>query len=390
MSPQHEAPSSSGGREQPSPAGGRDRSSAAGGRGRPAQGGGRRRPSAAQNSPRAADADRGRERATDTGQGQKRTADTGRGQQRTALGQERKDRDKGTDRQGGRRREGRNGGDRDDREPSRSGRALLDREDLRADCASCFGLCCVALPFARSADFAVDKVAGQPCSNLRPDFRCGIHAQLRDKGFPGCTVFDCFGAGQKVSQMTFGGTDWRRAPETSRSMSAVFPVMRQLHELLWYVTEALDLAPARPVHKELRRALTHLDGLTRGTAESITELDMNALRGEVNTLLLRASELARARVPGRKRNHRGADLIGAKLSGADLRGASLRGALLVAADLGGADLRDADVIGADLRDADLSGADLTGALFLTQAQLNAAKGDAATRLPPALSRPAHW
>ncbi|WP_435798157.1 pentapeptide repeat-containing protein [Streptomyces decoyicus] len=53
-------------------------------------------------------------------------------------------------------------------------------------------------------------------------------------------------------------------------------------------------------------------------------------------------------------------------------------------------MRTADLIGADLRDADLGGADLTGALFLTQAQLNAAKGDAATRLPAALSRPAHW
>ncbi|MGW3479266.1 pentapeptide repeat-containing protein, partial [Streptomyces althioticus] len=56
----------------------------------------------------------------------------------------------------------------------------------------------------------------------------------------------------------------------------------------------------------------------------------------------------------------------------------------------GADLRDADLIGADLRGADLAGADLTGALFLTQAQLNAARGDAATTLPPSLERPAHW
>ncbi|MER6805966.1 MULTISPECIES: pentapeptide repeat-containing protein [Streptomyces] len=266
---------------------------------------------------------------------------------------------------------------------------------MQADCANCFGLCCVALSFARSADFAVSKPAGQPCSNLQQDFRCGIHTQLRDEGYPGCTVFDCFGAGQKVSQVTFGGTDWRQAPRTARSMFEVFPVMRQLHELLWYATEALDLAPARPVHEELRTALAHLDGLTRADAESIVQLDVNALRGEVNTLLLRASELVRARVPGRRKNHRGADLIGAKLSGADLRGASLRGALLVAADLGGADLRDADLIGADLRDADLRGADLrgadlTGALFLTQAQLNAARGDAATVLPPALSRPAHW
>ncbi|MFI2426632.1 pentapeptide repeat-containing protein [Streptomyces sp. NPDC018955] len=264
------------------------------------------------------------------------------------------------------------------------------REDLRADCANCFGLCCVALPFARSADFAVDKAAGQPCSRLRADFRCGIHERLRDKGYSGCTVFDCFGAGQKVSQVTFGGTDWRRAPESARAMFEVFPVMRQLHELLRYVAEALDLAAARPVHRELRRALVRIDGLTRGSAESVAALDVNALRGEVNPLLLRASELARARIPGRRRNHRGADLIGARLSGADLRGASLRGALLVAADLAGADLRDADLIGADLRDANLGGADLTGALFLTQAQLDAARGDAATVLPPALSRPAHW
>lgn len=50
----------------------------------------------------------------------------------------------------------------------------------------------------------------------------------------------------------------------------------------------------------------------------------------------------------------------------------------------------ADLIGADLRGADLSGADLTGSIFLTQAQLNAAKGDSATKLPAALTRPAHW
>lgn len=371
MSPQHGAPSSSGGRKrpstsgdrkQPSSAGGRERSSV-GGQGRPSRAGERKRPSAAQ----------GRERGAPAAQGGKGRPDH-KTQERTAP-QDPKTQDRRAPR---------------GRRASQDHRGSQDRESLQADCANCFGLCCVALSFARSADFAASKPAGQPCSNLQQDFRCGIHTQLRDEGYPGCTVFDCFGAGQKVSQITFGGTDWRQAPRTARSMFEVFPVMRQLHELLWYVTEALDLAPARPVHEELRTALAHLDGLTRADAESIVQLDVNALRGEVNTLLLRASELVRARVPGRRKNHRGADLIGAKLSGADLRGASLRGALLVAADLGGADLRDADLIGADLRDADLRGADLTGALFLTQAQLNAARGDAATVLPPALSRPAHW
>ena len=67
--------------------------------------------------------------------------------------------------------------------------------DLRADCARCFGLCCVAPAFAASADFAIDKPAGQACPHLAGDFRCGIHDELRPRGFPGCTVYDCFGAG---------------------------------------------------------------------------------------------------------------------------------------------------------------------------------------------------
>jgi uncharacterized protein YjbI with pentapeptide repeats len=278
--------------------------------------------------------------------------------------------------------------------PAVIGRELFSadggREDLRADCASCFGLCCVALPFARSADFAADKSAGEPCPNLGADFRCGIHGHLREKGFAGCTVFDCFGAGQKVSQVTFGGTDWRQAPDSARRMFEAFSLMRQLHELLWYVTEALGLAPARPVHEGLRGALARVEELSRGSAESLLVLDTAALRADVNVLLLRASELTRAKVPGRRENLRGADLTGARLACAGLRGASLRGALLIAADLTKADLRTADLIGADMRGANLSGADLTGSIFLTQAQVSAARGDADTRLPPELSRPAHW
>ncbi|MFF7735633.1 pentapeptide repeat-containing protein [Streptomyces sp. NPDC007984] len=266
-----------------------------------------------------------------------------------------------------------------------------ERAELRGDCARCFGLCCVALPFAASADFAVDKAAGTPCRNLREDHRCGIHARLRQQGFTGCTVYDCFGAGQQVSQITFGGQDWRTGPpERARRMFEVFPVVRQLHELLYYLTEALALPAARPVHAELRKALAKTEELTAGTPEQLAGLDVAAHRQEVNVLLLRTSELARAGVKGRRKDRRGADLMGARLKGADLRGASLRGACLIAADLTGADLRGADLIGADLRDADLTDADLTGTLFLTQPQLNAARGSAGTRLPGSATRPGHW
>jgi uncharacterized protein YjbI with pentapeptide repeats len=268
---------------------------------------------------------------------------------------------------------------------------LVDRETLRGDCARCFGLCCVALPFAASADFAKDKKAGTPCPHLRDDHRCGIHARLRRQGYTGCTVYDCFGAGQRVSQVTFGGRDWRSGPpEHARRMFDVFPVVRQLHELLWYLTEALTLPAARPVHAGLRRARQRTERLAGGTPEELAALDVAAHRQEVNVLLLRTSELVRAGTRGRKKNRRGADLIGARLKGADLRGADLRGSCLIAADLTGADLRGADLIGADLRDTDLTDADLTGAFFLTQPQANAARGSAGTRLPESVTRPAHW
>jgi uncharacterized protein YjbI with pentapeptide repeats len=267
-----------------------------------------------------------------------------------------------------------------------------DRLDLRADCSRCFGLCCVAPAFSASADFAIDKPAGQPCPHLGSDFRCGVHATLRQRGFPGCAVYDCLGAGQKVAQVTFGGRDWRRAPHTARQMFKVFTVVRQLHELLWYLTEALTLTGtrARPLHRALRAALDETERLSLLDPDAVLAVDVAAHRGEVNALLLRTSELVRGAARRRRLERRGADLIGADLRAADLRAANLRGAYLVGADLRGADLRMADLIGADLRGADLRGADLSDSLFLTQSQLEAAKGDAGTRVPPSLTRPAHW
>ncbi|AHH97958.1 pentapeptide repeat-containing protein [Kutzneria albida] len=269
---------------------------------------------------------------------------------------------------------------------------MRDRKDLglTSDCSNCFALCCVGLAFTASADFAISKDVGTPCPNLRQDFRCGIHQQLRPKGFQGCTVYDCFGAGQKVSQVTFGARDWRQAPETAASMFAVLPVMRQLHELLWYLAEALTLPAAKPVHREVADLLTRTEDLTRQSPEQLLALDVAAHRQQVNTVLLRTSELVRSGVRGKRKDRRGADLIGARLRGADLRGANLRGAYLIGADLSGADLRLADLIGADLRDTAVPGADLSAAIFLTQSQVNAARGDSATRLPPTLTRPAHW
>jgi uncharacterized protein YjbI with pentapeptide repeats len=257
------------------------------------------------------------------------------------------------------------------------------RADLRADCGSCYGLCCVALTFSKSADFAIDKAAGEPCPNLDDGFRCGIHSKLRSKGFQGCTVYDCFGAGQKISRQA--GSSWREQPE--QKLFEALPIMRQLHELLWYLAEALELQQTSAIHPQLRMASERIEKLT--LAPDVTTVDLVGERAKVNELLLQTSTLVRGNTVNNK-ERRGADLFGAKLRGADLRSANLRGAYLIAADLREADLRQADLIGADLRDTRLEGADLTGSLFLTQSQVNAARGDARTKLPPTVIRPSHW
>ncbi len=240
----------------------------------------------------------------------------------------------------------------------------------------------------RSADFAIDKPAGEPCPNLRDDSRCGIHAELRPRGFPGCTVYDCFGAGQQVVQVTFGGATWRSGPAVREEMLAAFAVLRPLHELLWHLDAARGIAAAASLLPALDEQAARAARIVGAPAAELADVDVAALRADADVLLREASRLARAGTPAR--DLRGADLIGKKLRGADLTGADLRSAYLIGADLRGATLDRADVIGADFRAADLRGADLSAALFLTQPQAAAAVGDAATRLPAGLDRPPHW
>ena len=155
--------------------------------------------------------------------------------------------------------------------------ATLDepRRALRAECADCVGLCCVALAFAKSADFGFDKAAGEECVNLDDGYRCRIHPQLRESGFKGCTVFDCFGAGQHVTQHTFEGASWRDDDGARAGMFAVFPVVRQLHELLWYLEEALRMPAALPLHPALRAARDDVEAAADAPAEAIRLLDVD-------------------------------------------------------------------------------------------------------------------
>ncbi|MDJ0355953.1 pentapeptide repeat-containing protein [Paenarthrobacter sp. PH39-S1] len=271
-----------------------------------------------------------------------------------------------------------------------------DRKSLRPDCGSCFALCCTAFGFSRSADFALDKPAGTPCQNLAQDFSCTIHDSLRPRGFRGCTVFDCFGAGQNVSQQFFAGKSWLAEPDTKDNMFAAFKAARQLHEMLWYLAEAVNRTfdPDAADRAELLRNL--IEQTLGGDLTKLLSTDAQDFHSQVRSILMEVSEEVRASYFAAGDDHLdatlkpGADLIGRNLRSRRLCGADLRGAYLIAADLRNSDLSGADLLGADFRDARLEGTDLSRTIYLTQPQLNAARGNHTTRIPADLETPSHW
>ena len=255
----------------------------------------------------------------------------------------------------------------------------MSTSSLHSDCSRCFALCCVLLPYSADAGFGADKSGGTPCGNLANDDRCSIHSDLGETGWRGCTIFECFGAGQQVSQVTYEGRSWRD-PEVNRGeMAAVFSALRVIHEMLFHLEDALE---RRPGHRRATASQQRLQHVSGGSPDDILGVDLDDLIEDVGDVLRQIS----ADVRGGEGTAR-QDLIGRDLRRTSLAGADLRGALLIAADLRGVDFGHADLLGADLRDAKLDGANLSRTLFLTQPQLNAAHGDADTQVPLRLRHP---
>jgi uncharacterized protein YjbI with pentapeptide repeats len=222
-----------------------------------------------------------------------------------------------------------------------------------------------------------------------------IHDRLPENGFAGCTVYDCFGAGQQVVQVTFAGRRWRDDAALAVRMFAAFEVTRGVHEILVYLRDALARRAATSVYPELEALQGQVMAVRAADESVVMATDVNRLRAQIGPVLHRVSRLVRSDWLGPDLAGAdpacldlvGVDRAGANLRGGGLAGACLRGAVLIGADLRNADLRCADLLGADLRGARLEGADLDQALFLTITQVNSARGDGRTRLPVTVRRP---
>jgi uncharacterized protein YjbI with pentapeptide repeats len=263
-------------------------------------------------------------------------------------------------------------------------------KDLKIDCKNCFGFCCVALYFSKVDGFPKDKSSGVPCINLDSDFTCKVHKDLRKKGLKGCTSYDCFGAGQKVAKTTYNGISWYESPELAEEMFNVFLVMRQLHEMLWYLTMVYSLEKEDALRSISNTPIQETIEITLLKPEALLMFDLDSHREKVNEVLRKASNQVRSKFAASGNNILNKNYIGKNLKNVNLMGADLSGALLIAADLSNNDLSGANLIGADMRDANIKGANLANSVFLTQQQVNTANGDASTKLPASLTIPEYW
>jgi hypothetical protein len=157
---------------------------------------------------------------------------------------------------------------------------------LRADCSRCAGLCCVVHAFYSDQGFAFDKPAHSPCRHLTRGNQCGIHNELAPRGFPGCVAFDCYGAGQRVTQDLCSGTSWRTSDESAvREIFSAYLSCLALHKLMaMLVLAEATLSP--PVDARLRLKREQLDELCRSTEARNGRLDMARLQHEILELIM--------------------------------------------------------------------------------------------------------
>ena len=156
------------------------------------------------------------------------------------------------------------------------------------------------------------------------------------------------------------------------------------HEL-WLRTTGAEGAKAWMERMDLAGRSLAEANLTSAALREADLSDADCGKSVLASADLRRAELAAA-------NLNGTDLSVANLRGANLKLArfgetSLRGADLAGASFAGTPVEDSDFTGANLLDTDFTGADLRRAKGLIQRQIDKARLDSKTKLPPGILRP---
>lgn len=262
-------------------------------------------------------------------------------------------------------------------------------EQLKVDCAKCSGLCCTALFFSKIDGFPENKIAGKPCTKLQNNYRCKIHHELEKRNMKGCIGYDCFGAGQHVTQYIYQGKTWQTSKEKSKEIFDVFVIISQLYQIRYFLEESKIIIPAKGLWSDIQSLINENEALCSSTPQIILDIDTERYRNKVNIILKKVCGCI-TKCFKNSDNNRLIEFSGKNFKKRDMSGLDLSMKLLIAVNFDSCIFNGTVFLGADTRDTNFSNADLREAVFLTQGQINSAKGNRNTKLPPYLDYPVMW
>ena len=151
--------------------------------------------------------------------------------------------------------------------------------NFRADCSRCCGLCCIVPAQLAAQGFPSDKPAHARCRHLGPRNRCSIYEKRDEHGYAACKAFDCFGAGQWITQTLFANARWTDSPDIAERMSAAYRSWLPRFEA------AALLEAALPYVREDAKALFAARISALMDAHTIEPVDAARLRREILALI---------------------------------------------------------------------------------------------------------
>lgn len=263
-------------------------------------------------------------------------------------------------------------------------------EPYKIKCEKCCGLCCVALYFTKSDGFPKDKEAGAAYENLQNDYRCKMYPELSKQRLKGCMTYDCFGAGQFITRHLKSLPNWLIiSPKEAVRIFDSYLVVLKVHQTLWYLSQCLMLCLPQSEKEDAKSFINEGSALIETPLEMMSVLDTQPFCEKSNVYLRRICAIYQTGSCNVNKTQI-SNYMGKNMQRKNLAGIDFSMSLLIAANLVKANLYGANFLGADMRDTNICDTDLSQCLFLTQFQINSAKGNSNTILPPYLHKPKTW
>jgi uncharacterized protein YjbI with pentapeptide repeats len=262
-------------------------------------------------------------------------------------------------------------------------------KNLKVDCSKCSGLCCTALFFSKIDGFPENKIAGKPCINLEKNYRCRIHENLEKRNMKGCIGYDCFGAGQHVTQSIYKGVTWQSEKEKSQEIFDIFVIVFQLYQIRYFLEESMTIILDKGLESNIESLICENENMCNYIPEDLLDIDMKKYKDKVNVVLKQVCDFIKKDIRHKNRK-KPSKFFGKNYSKKDMSGFDFGMELLIAANFDSCRFDGTIFLGADTRDTNFNNADLREAVFLTQGQINCAKGNKNTKLPENLEYPVTW